>query len=293
MYSRWFSTAVVLLWLSTMGWLVKEKVLPPLLLGDPPSNQTILEARRGDPPIAWQILWNCREVGWASSSTKQLEDGSTRVESHVHFDDLPIDEMAPGWLRAIFNAVRRAGDDDAGHASRNIETDAVSSLLIDASNRLSEIESSVSFQPSGQTISMHGVAKGDKLKITIRSFDVDMNTQLPLDSDALLRDALSPTTRLPNLYEGQTWTVSVLTPLKYPNSPHEILLAKVEGLRRISHAGSATAAWLVTYSENPGTKLSTDTKPRAKLWVRRDGVVLRQEMSILNSTMTFVRKPDR
>lgn len=296
MYSRWFSTAVVLLWLSTMGWLVKEKVLPQLLLGDPPSNKTILEASRGDLPVSWRLLWNDREVGWASNSTTRLDNGGTRIDSRVHFEDLPVDEMAPGWLRAIFHVVDRVGRsaaDDRERAMHNIQTDAVSTLVIDASHRLSEIESSLTFQPSGQTISMRGVAEGGKLKLTVNSFDVDLKAQVPLDTDAFLRDALSPTTRLPNLYEGQTWTVSVLTPLKYPNSPHEILLAKVEGLRRITHDGRSTPVWLVTYHGNPGRKLSIDTKPRTKLWVRRDGVVLKQEISILHSTMTFVRKPDR
>ncbi len=296
MYSRWFSTAVVLLWLSTMGWLVKEKVLPPLLLGDPPSHQSILEDRYGQPPVAWRLLWNRRHVGWATSSTTKLADGGTRIDNHMHFDDLPVDEMAPGWLRAVFLAVEPAGrsaGDDSGRRSRNIQTNAQSSLTIDASNRLREIESSVSFHPSGQTISMHGVAKGAKLELTIHALDVDLKFQVPLDSDALLRDAISPTTRLPNLYEGQTWTVSVLTPLKYPHSPHDILLARVEGRRRIHHDGRTTAVWLVTYHDNPGKKLSSDTKPRTKLWVRTDGVVLKQEMSILNSTMTFIRLPQQ
>lgn len=296
MYSRWFSTAVVLLWLSTMGWLVKEKVLPPLLLGDPPSHQSILEARRGQPPVGWRLQWNRRDVGWATSSTTQLADGGTRIDNHVHFDDLPVNEMAPGWLQAIFRVVKPAAQSaargDRG-TSANIQTDALSSLVIDASNRLREIESSVSFHPSGQTISMRGVATGSKLNITVHTFDVDLKAQIPLDADTLLHDAISPTTCLPNLYEGQTWTVSVLTPLKYPNSPHEILLAKVEGLRRIHHEGRITDVWLVTYHNNPGKKLSTETKPRTQLWVRPDGVVIKQEMSILNSTMTFLRLADK
>ena len=295
MYSRWFSTAVVLLWLSTMGWLVKEKVLPPLLLGDPPSHQSILEARRGRPPVGWCLQWNGRDIGWATSSTSQLAGGASRIDNHVHFNELPVDEMAPGWLQAVFLAVKPGGRlEQVGDCPRDkIQTDAVSSLLIDASNRLSQIKSSVSFLPSGRTISMHGVASGSKLDLTIRSFDINLKAQVPLDADVLLHDALSPTACLPNLYEGQTWTVSVLTPLKYPNSPHEILLAKVEGLRRIRHDGRTVAVWLVTYNNNPGQKLSTDKKPRARLWVRTDGVVLKQEMPILNSTMTFVRLPEK
>ncbi len=295
MYSRWFSTAVVLLWLSTMGWLVKEKVLPLLLQGDPPSQQTILAARRGEPTVGWRLQWNHRDIGWATSSTTQLASGQTRIDNHVHFDDLPIDEMAPGWLRAIFRAIEPAvqsAGDDGVRRSQNNQADAASSILIDASNRLLEIESLVSFHPSGQTISMHGVVEDAKLRLSVRSFDVELKTQIPLGTDALLCDALSPTSRLPNLYEGQTWTVSVLTPLKYPNSPYEILEAKVEGLRHIFYDGRTTPAWLVTYHDNPGEKLSTDTKPRSKLWVRTDGVVLKQEMPIFNSTMIFVRLPE-
>ena len=296
MYSRWFSTAVVLLWLSTMGWLVKEKVLPPLLLGDPPSHQSILEARRGRPPVGWCLQWNGRDIGWGNQF-----DLATCRRRFSHRQPRSFQRCClstkwrPGWLQAVFLAVKPGGRlEQVGDCSRDkIQTDAVSSLLIDASNRLSQIESSVSFLPSGRTISMHGVVSGSKLDLTIRSFDINLKAQVPLDADVLLHDALSPTACLPNLYEGQTWTVSVLTPLKYPNSPHEILLAKVEGLRRIRHDGRTVAVWLVTYNNNPGQKLSTDKKPHARLWVRTDGVVLKQEMPILNSTMTFVRLPEK
>ena len=55
MQGRWFNTAVVLLWLVTMTWLVKEKVLPPLLVGEPPSYSRIVEARRDAPPVGWRM----------------------------------------------------------------------------------------------------------------------------------------------------------------------------------------------------------------------------------------------
>ena len=294
MYSRWFSTVVVLLWLSTMGWLVKEKVLPQLLLGDPPSHRSILEARRGEPAVSWQLLCNHRNVGWAKSATARLPDGGTRIDNHVHFDDLPVDQFAPSWLRGIFNMVdgeskSRQGKSHLGKSHSGITTDVAGALTIDGSNRLSRIDSTISFSPSGQEISMRGIVKDGKLKLNVRSLDILFKTQIPIDDDALLCDALSPTACLPGLYEGQTWTISVLTPLKYPNRPYGILQAKVEGFERINWNGRSTGAWLVVYRDNPGKSLSTDTRPRGKLWVRRDGVVLKQEMSILNSSITFVR----
>ena len=292
MYSRWFSTAVVLLWLSTMGWLVKEKVLPPLLLGDPPSHRSILEASRGEPAASWQLLCNHRHVGWAKSATAQLPDGGTQIYNQVHFDDLPVGQFAPSWLRGIFNMVEgagksRLGKSRLGKSRLGITTDVAGTLTIDGSNRLSSIESTISFSPSGQEISMRGVVKDGKLNLNIRSLDISFKTQIPIDDDALFCDALSPTARLPGLYEGQTWTFSVLTPLKYPTRPHGILQAKVEGFEQINCNGRPTGVWLVVYRDISGK--SPGTRPRGKLWVRRDGVVLKQEMSILESSMTFVR----
>src|SRR5690348_13075216 len=42
MYSRWFSVAVVLFWVATMGWLIHHKILPPLVVGDPPTYRSII-----------------------------------------------------------------------------------------------------------------------------------------------------------------------------------------------------------------------------------------------------------
>jgi len=61
MSSRWFNTAVVVLWLATMSWLVKEKVLPPLLIGEPPSYSEIIEAQNRE--FARRLG---RVLGWTS-----------------------------------------------------------------------------------------------------------------------------------------------------------------------------------------------------------------------------------
>ena len=267
-----------------MGWLVSEKVLPPLLLGDPPSRRSILEARRGEPAVSWQLLCNNRPVGWAKSAAARLPDGGTRIDNHVHFDDLPVDQFAPSWLRGIYHMTKGAVKSRSG-----ITTDVANTLMIDASNRLSNIESTISFSPSGREISMRGVVEDGTLDLSVRSLDISFKTQIPIDDEALLCDALSPIARLPGLFEGQAWTISVLAPLKYPNRLHGILQAKVEGFERINWNGRPRGAWLVVYRDIPGSSPGTAGKARGKLWVRRDGVVLKQEMSILNSSMTFVR----
>ena len=292
MYSRWFSTAVILLWLSTMGWLVTEKVLPPLLLGDPPSRSSILEARRDEPVVAWQLSHNHRQVGWAKSETHRLADGGTRIDNFVHFDHLPIGQFAPSWLRGIFQIANGSGKSPLDKTASGITTDVETAITIDGANRLSKIETTISFPPSDREICLQGVVVNGKLKLSVRSLDIFFKTQISIGDDAILCDALSPTARLPGLYQGQEWTTDTLSPLKYPNRPHTILYAKVEGLEQVKWNGRQTGAWLVVYRDRPHKGIEKNAKPHGRLWVRRDGVVVKQEMSVLNTFMTFVRLAD-
>ena len=43
MHYRWYSVAVVGLWLTTMGWLVVKKVVPAFRIGSPPSYDEIVK----------------------------------------------------------------------------------------------------------------------------------------------------------------------------------------------------------------------------------------------------------
>ena len=281
MYGRWFNFAVVVLWLVTMTWLVKAKVLPTLLIGDPPDHRKILEARQNEPPVGWQLRWNDRSVGWAMSATRALPEGDTRIVSRVHFDELPLGEMTPGWLRAFSRLLEKP--------SAKLETDARSVLTTDTQGRLARIESSIDFQPLREVISVTGVVEGSEMTVTVRSRDFSYKTDIAIDPKTLEGDSLSPRTQLPGLHEGQTWTVEVCSPLRYPNRPLEILQAKVERLEQLHWNGRAVRVWLVEYHDNPGYRLSSAKKPRGRLWVQLDGTVLKQEKAMFNSTMTFIR----
>lgn len=224
-----------------------------------------------------------------------LPGGATRIDNHVHFDDLPIDSFAPAWLRGIFQAADGGGKAADAFAAQSktakITTDAKSSLLIGRDNRLSSIETTITFLPAGEKITMCGKVTGDKLNVVVHSLDISFKTQIPIDNESLIGDALAPTDRLPNLYEGQKWTAGALTPLRYPNHPHGVVMAEVEGFEEITWNGRRVGVWLVVYRDIPGSSLGSSNKPRGKLWVRPDGIVLKQEICILNSSMTFVRLP--
>ncbi len=282
MYSRWFSVAVIVLWLSTMSWLVTSKVLPPLLVGEPPGYGRIIEAQKLEPLVGWGLTLGGRRLGWALSTTLPLSSGATEVNSRVHFDAIPVRDVAPEWLHPLLGLLDRK--------NQTLEMDAQSTLWIDALHRLSRFESAVRFAPLQDPVKLRGEVAGSRLRLVLFADDSSHATEIHFPPRALLGGAFSPQTQLPGLRSGQTWTVPSYNPLR-PDMPVEILQAVVEGTEPAEWGGRMEDVWLVVYRSDPGRALGP-ARPRGRLWVRRDGTVLKQEVLIFDSKLTFVRLPD-
>lgn len=284
MHGRWFNVAVVILWLATMTWLVREKVLPGILAGEPPNYQRILDARRNEPSVGWQLQWNRRPLGWAVSTTHRLPNQSAEIRSRVHFDELPLGELTPVWLRALV----QLPDERRTPLATNVR----SVLTIDTTGRPCRIESAIEFESLREVITITGVVDGADLVLGVRSRGLSYQTNVPIDPDAMLGDGLSPQTQLPGLREGQEWNVEMCSPLRYPNQPTEVLQAKVDRLERLYWNDDTTSAWVVEYRARSGYQPSSDRRIRGRLWVRLDGTVLKQEMALFDSTITLIRLTD-
>jgi hypothetical protein len=281
MYGRWVNLGVLVLWLATMTWLVSEKIAPTLLVGDPPSTETVLEARAKEPLAGWRLRWNGRSVGWALSLTRTNPDDSTEILSRVHFEKLPIHEMTPGWLQAVLDRFKMG--------ALNLSADAETSVMVDPEGRFAGVNSSVRFHPLNEAITLTGRVNGPKMKVVVRFEDMNYKTVIPVNPGSLYSENLSPQTHLPNLRRGQTWTVEVCSPLGYPNNPVEVLQAKVAGLVDLEWQGKWEPVWLVEYRNTPGFRLSTTGRARGRLWVRMDGTVLIQEINVFGEKMRFLR----
>jgi hypothetical protein len=284
MTSRWSSVAVCLLWAITMGWLISEKVLPPLLSGDPPSYSTIAETRRGQGTVGWKLLVNDKYVGSASSTAVKTVEGGTEIRSHVHFDYVPVEELAPHWLQAIAGPL-------LGPQAGKVPMDSDSTLTIDGEGRLTKVRSALHVQSVRNLVRLRGRLEGGQLNLTISSADFSYTTGVYLPPKSLAGDALSPQVCLPGLRQGQTWTVPSYSPLRPPTNPLEILKATVEARETIVWNGHTEQTWLVVYRSDPGLGMGSDKTPRGRLWVRPDGTVLRQQVMVLACTLTFERLP--
>jgi len=83
--------------------------------------------------------------------------------------------------------------------------------------------------------------------------------------------------------------VPVYSPLQPPNTPLEIYRATVEDLEPITWEGHIVEVWVVAYRSESGLSSTQIARPRGRLWVGRDGVVLKQEAMILDRPLLFVR----
>ncbi len=285
MYSRWYNVAVVLLWMGSMGWLVVEKVLPSLLVGEPPSQQRILSAQQEEPAAGWQVLWNDRPIGWAISVTGPLPDGMTEVRSLVRFEELRLAEMVPAFIQQLLGL---------GHDLPGIQMEARSTLVFDAFGHLSRFESAVGFPPVAETaaVKVRGQIDGVELRLGLYCPDFPPVEKTLRVGRAMLSDAMSPQSHLPGLRAGQEWTVEIYSPLSQASHPTEILHARVEARTPLVWNNRQVDTWLVVFRGDPGGAMGGQSDLRGKLWVDERGVVLKQQVMVLGSTMSFLRLSD-
>jgi len=280
MRSRWFNVAVVVLWLSTMSWLLTQKVLPTTLPGEPPAMDDILKELLKDPVVGWSMAWDGRPLGWATIVTTPLEHQMTEVRSRVHFDRLPLSERSPEWLKSMLAPL--------ADLRNEIKMEAQSTMVFDPLRRLSRFESAVRFPPMEAALKVRGNIDGPKMSLSVHCGDFTYDADVPTPP-GMLSDAMSPQGKLPGLREGQTWTVRVFSPLAAADAPMDVLQVTVEGREPVVWEGRPVSAWLVVYRSDPGSHVGPGDRTRARLWVAANGTVLKQEIMLFGSVMAFTR----
>ncbi len=278
-----FNLIVVLFWLATMSWLVVAKIVPPLRVGEPPSYATILEDSDDGPPTCWTIRMQSRTVGWAATKLVHRPEGISELYNRVYLSQLPLDELAPGWLTSVLKPVFPN--------LKLLDVDKQSWFVIDPLGRLSEFESRVGLADIPDAIRVQGQVEDSKLKLTVKSGDIGGTIYQPLTPNSPMNDELSPQSRLPNLRVGQTWTVPLYSPFRSPHSPMDILQASVEREDPLRWNHEIVQARVVVYRGDAGAGRSSD-EVRGRMWVRDDGLVLRQEVNAFKSPIQFERLSD-
>ena len=290
-----YRLAVLGLWLATMSWLVIYKILPPLLLGQPPIYASAA-VDRNRPPTGWYLNLNNSRLGWALSETIRQPTDVTVIHSLVHFDGLPLDRLMPSYLWQFAPK--------SSLIAKGLETDVESKMLINPLDQLQSFDATVKFRPkSGQSlVHIEGNVDGDTLKLSFRAGDMPQQTWPLAMPENKIRDSFSPETELRGLHLGQTWTIVTYNPLDLPTNPMDllshraatkVLLARVEEKTSMLWNGKTEPVWLVVYRTETSQTPDDDRNVRNRIWVRMDGTVIRQEVRVGGISLVFSRMADK
>ena len=280
LHRSWFTPFVITFWLVTSGWLVTTKILPSWQPGSPPGYQSLYGSGDRLGPVGWTVQWNGSPLGWALAESTRGSDGGLEVESWLHFERLPVEQMLPSWAGTLVAGMLR---------NRGMATfDARGRLSIDSAGELRAFRSAVSVADMAEDVVLEGTVHDGTVAIDVRAGELRYQTSRHLPDQLTLGDELSPQASMPGLYEGRRWTVPVYSPLRPGLSPLEILHAEVGPEETMFWENNLIRVHVVSYREDP----SSSRPPRSRLWVDRGGRVLKQESTVLAGTLVFVRRTD-
>ncbi len=298
MFNRWLNIAIFACWATSVGWLVIQKILPTLLVGEPPSFRTIIE-NQSEAPVGWRVLLNERRVGWAAAQTLEHEKGVHELRTRIHLAELDFAEFVPPLIASLLGG-------ESQLSQWRIPVDATSRLLVDPLGRPYSVQSklivgqqsTITADGSEATtevykITIIGNVAGNDLVLAVKSIiggrHIDNEARCHLPPGALLGDAVSPQSFLPGLRLGQTWTMPVYSPFRPATNPTEVLEAAVEKDELLDWGGRQVATKVVVYRAVKGSQLSSAADEKGRVWVGEDGTVLRQEVRLLSARLAFER----
>jgi hypothetical protein len=299
MGNRWYVAFVLLFWLASMGWLVTAKVLPPLVGGRAPDYRaTLAEAPRSPPPVVWRVSWGDERIGFAVTRVRPAPGGQAEMRSLVRFEQLDVKRLLKQLFGAFSALLPSLGSDDL-----QLDMTVASRLRFDSQQTLETLESSIAIADMPHVLNLSGeVREGNVLDVVVFSGNrlrhaqddeggALLRQELHLPRDALVGDPFTPNSDLRNLEVGQTWTMPLYRPFP-PNSSVQIIEAKAERLAVHYWDREPVEVMIVAYRSDAGSGIGATREPVGRVWVRPDGVVLKQEMYVANLHLTFDRLPD-
>jgi len=276
MGNRIFVGVVLLLWASTMSWLVVEKILPPFFSGEPPTHGVLTEKE----PVCWQIEYDGRRLGYAVRQAVPGAQSTTEIYSRMLLEDVPLQEMAPQWMSSIV--------DDLGP----IRLDSRMRIVLDSFGTFSLFDVKVRLNDLPLVVKIFGKVVGPDLVLNFVSGHVSHEVSFPFPSTNQLDGELTPEPKLLQIYVGRRWQVELFSLFRPPNDSITLLQAEVVAEVSIHQANHKIRAKRIEYRDLSSAGVAADHTLRAVVWVADDGTVLRQDVFLMNTKLRFERRTD-
>ena len=271
---RIVSVAILLFW-SVAAWgLIHRDLLPELSVGGPPDLRTIASAGENSGPVRWnvQVIDNParsddrRTVGQATTDSKRDSDGWIVLTSAVWFDSGQLLKGTP-LAQKIDSRI-----------------EFTSSYRIDPSGNLQSFHAGVRAESDpDDLLRIDGRLKGHAMEVESRGPLEFLNRKLSFEYQdrGVVGSQFGPVDRLPGLQVGQRWDERIANPM---TGKVETVRAEVKG-RAVIYWNRSEVDTLEVVHRSSGLT--------ARTWVRRDGVVLRQEVPFPLLRLVLERQPDR
>ena len=273
MGNRIFVGIVVTLWAGTMSWLMVARILPPFFHGEPPTHGTLVHD-----PVCWEIQYNGQPVGNAVSQAVPGAMSTTEIHSRIKIDGIEVRELAPQWMSSL---VRSLGA---------VSLDTRSVFVLDSLHNLASFSTKVKLNDLPVIMRVRGKVEGSELKLTIQSGDVThAPVSYPIPSYSSLSSELIPDPKMLQVYVGRKWQQEVYSPFRPPGNSLEILEAEVVEERHIEHRAERVHARKIEYRSLSTAGVNADNRLRAVVWVAEDGMVLRQDVYLMDAKLRFER----
>ena len=276
MANRLFVLAVVALWLASMSWLIGDRILPSFFEGEPPLEETYEKGKA----VAWQVKWNQKVVGTASSVRLPGTAGATDLHNRVRLVNIPLMDLAPTWMRT---AIGGFGD---------ISFDASTRIEFDALGNFSAFSSRVMVNDLPSLLNISGRVEDSYLNLNVRSGEMSYRTSVYLPENDSMNEILFPTSMLPEMYVGRTWREEVYNPFKNPGDPIDLFQAEVVAKEPIAFGGEVIEVFRVEYRSMNVSGIAQEARLQAECWVEPSGRVLRRDVHFGKSKLRFERLED-
>ncbi len=273
MGNRIFVGVVVVLWAGTMSWLMVARILPPFFHGDPPNHGALTHSE----PTCWEIIYGGEPVGHAVSQAVPGASGTTEIHSRVLLEGIEVKKLAPQWMGGLVGALGE------------ISLDTRSAFALDSLGNLSSFTTKVRLNDLPIVMRVRGKVVGAELKLNIQSGDVTHEVIYPAPAYSGLTNELIPDPKLLQVYVGRKWQQEVYSPFRPPGNSLEILQAEVVEERSIDHRGERVRARKIEYRSLSAAGVSADNTLQAVVWVADDGMVLRQDVYLMDAKLRFER----
>jgi len=275
MANRLFVGGVLALWLGSMSWLLVDKVLPSFRDGEPP----IAAGFETGVPVGWRVEWSGRAVGTAASIRLKGAMQTTELHNRVKLSEIPLLELAPGWLQQAVGDIGR------------LRLDAYTRLEFDSLDNFSSFETRVSVNDMPGVLRMSGRVNDSYLEMRIRSGELEYLPKVYLPDRGAMSEALFPDARLPFMYVGRQWKEEVYNPFRSPSAPVELVEAEVVGIENLeTYDKRLVRTFRVEYRGRSGPGIPDAARLQSVAWVEaKEGQVLRQDVVVGASKLRFER----